>query len=259
METKIIKHETKSLIPTADEWSQLKELCGIAVRSGLIPQKTPEQAITVALKGRELGIPPMQAFTHIVVIQGKPSMSSELMLALIYQRIPGVKIEFIETSNLICKLNITRPGEKTEEWKFDMEDAKAAQVSGKENWKKYPAAMLRARCISAMARAKCPDALMGVSYTPEELGDTKEPEIKQPEVVYDGNTGEIIPDAKQLFSDPIQKMLSAFKELGVSQEEVEKIAGLSADKFTEDTLAVLRLAYGQKRRELLEKQNGGEK
>lgn len=251
--------EKKDLIPKQDEWTHLKEICEIAVKSGLIPQKNPEQAITIALKGRELGIPPMQAFSHIAVIQGKPSMSSELMLALIYQRIHGVKIEFIETSNTVCRLNLTRPGEKTEEWRFDMEDAKAAQVTGKDNWKKYPAAMLRARCISAMARAKCPDALMGVSYTPEELGDTKEPEIKQIEIVYDGNTGEVIPEAKQMFSDPIQKMLTAFETIGISKEEVEKLAGIPVEKFTEDTLAVLRLSFGQKKRELFDKQKGDQK
>jgi hypothetical protein len=51
-----------------------------------------------------------------------------------------------------------------------MDEAKAAQLLGKDVWKKYPAAMLRARAISAMARAMFPDAINGVSYTPEELG-----------------------------------------------------------------------------------------
>jgi hypothetical protein len=51
-----------------------------------------------------------------------------------------------------------------------MEDAHRAGLSGKGPWKSYPAAMLRARAISAMARAMFPDALSGVVYTPEELG-----------------------------------------------------------------------------------------
>lgn len=51
-----------------------------------------------------------------------------------------------------------------------MEDAKRANLTGKGPWVTYPAAMLRARCISSMARAMFPDALSGVVYTPEELG-----------------------------------------------------------------------------------------
>jgi hypothetical protein len=50
-----------------------------------------------------------------------------------------------------------------------MEDAKVAGLLSKDTWKKYPEAMLRARCVAIVARALFPDAIMGASYTPEEL------------------------------------------------------------------------------------------
>jgi hypothetical protein len=53
---------------------------------------------------------------------------------------------------------------------FTMQDAKTAGLAGKGNWNKYPAAMLLARATSAAVRAACPEVLMGISYTPEELG-----------------------------------------------------------------------------------------
>lgn len=40
----------------------------------------------------------------------------------------------------------------------------------RDPWWQYRTAMLHARCTSAVVRAACPEVLMGVSYTPEELG-----------------------------------------------------------------------------------------
>jgi hypothetical protein len=161
-----------TLLPNPQEWSQLKDLCAIALKSGLLPSsiKTVEQAIVIALKGREIGIPPMLAFSQISVINGKPAMQSELMLSQIYKFNPTACISFIKSDEKECVIEASRKGSKPSLWSFTLEDAKAAQLLGKDNWKKYPSAMLRARAISAMARAVYPDSINGVSYTPDELG-----------------------------------------------------------------------------------------
>lgn len=184
-----------SIIPSANELQVLKELGKTLVASGLLPNavKSPEAAIGIMLKGKELGIPPMQAFSSIAIIQGKPTISSELMLALIYKGLPGSVVDFLETNNTVCKLSAKRPHGKVSVWEFNLEDAKKAGLLSKSSWVQYPAAMLRARCISAMARAVFPDALMGCSYTPEELGaevsdegeiiELESPRQKQPETL----------------------------------------------------------------------------
>jgi hypothetical protein len=53
---------------------------------------------------------------------------------------------------------------------FTMEEAKQAGVAGKDNWRKYPKAMLFARALSAGVRAHCPDVSVCPVYVPEELG-----------------------------------------------------------------------------------------
>lgn len=161
-----------SSYPTANEFILMKEMASVLVKSGFLPTsvRTPEQCLTIMLKGRELGIGPMEAFAKISVVQGKPTIESELMLSLIYRRIPGAVIDIVTTTNEECVIEARRPNGKTTQFRFDMEDAKTAGLHGKGPWKSYPAAMLRARCISATARALFPDALSGVSYTPEELG-----------------------------------------------------------------------------------------
>ena len=59
------------------------------------------------------------------------------------------------------------------EW--TMARAQTAGLTGKSVWKQYPAAMLKARAITECARDACPEALSGVQYTAEELGDDSPP------------------------------------------------------------------------------------
>lgn len=158
--------------PTANELDTMRNLAGILIKSGMIPQtiKTPEQAIVILLKSRELRLPPMQAFSSIAVVNGRPVLTAEVMLALIYRDFPKGVIEFVESSLERCVIKASRNGQNVSTFSFSMEDAKRAGLLGKGPWQQYPAAMMRARAISAMARAVFPDALAGCVYTPEELG-----------------------------------------------------------------------------------------
>lgn len=161
-----------STLPSIQEWSTIKEQVGVYLRSGFLPSsvKTSEQAITIAMKGRELGVPPLQAFAHINIVQGKPVISSELMLALIYKNCPEADIAF-ENKDDACLVTASRGrGKPISKFVFTMDDAKQAGLVGKDNWKKHPQSMLRARVVAAMARAIFPDCIMGCSYTPEEIG-----------------------------------------------------------------------------------------
>lgn len=161
-----------AVIAPSNEWNLIKEQAKILVNSGMIPRaiRTPEAAIAIMVKGRELGIQPMHAFSHIHIVDGKPTMSAELMLTMILKNVPDAKVEFLEVSDSACRIRASRPAMGTFEFAFTREDATKAQLMGKDNWKKYTRAMLRSRVVSEMARSMFPDALSGISYTPEELG-----------------------------------------------------------------------------------------
>ncbi len=156
--------------PVALDFPAMLKMAETLVKSGFLPVaiKTPAQAVAIVMTGRELGIPPMQALRQVNVIQGKPTMAAELMLALAYQHIPGFKYEILETTSTKCVCKFTRPGHVSLTHKFDIDDAKSMQLAGKDNWKKQPATMLRWRCISSGLRLIAPDAIAGV-YTPEEI------------------------------------------------------------------------------------------
>lgn len=162
------------LLPSQAEWEMIKEQATIFVKTGFLPAavKTPEQAIAIAIKGREIGVPMMQAFSHISVINGKPSISAELMLALIYKNCRGAVVEYLQSSNDLCVVEARRPGGKKQRFTFSIDDAKRAGLAAKENWVKYPAAMLRARAVSAAAHAVFPDAIMGIESNDAAIPET---------------------------------------------------------------------------------------
>jgi len=149
-----------------------QQQAGMLVKTGFLPDsiKTPEQAIAIMMKGRELGIPSMYALSNIVIIKGKPTCNSELMLALIYRDHGDAAMKIIESNHQICKIAYKRSQWPTHQVNhFSVEDAQRAGLMTTDTWKKYTAAMLRARCISAVARMAFPDSIAGM-YTPEELG-----------------------------------------------------------------------------------------
>jgi len=150
--------------------------------AGLLPKAYRDQPGNVLLAmeyGRALGLPVATVLTSVHVIEGRPSMSAELMQALI--RRAGHRIRITgDRQQATCAIVRKDDPDFTYTATFTMDDAKAAKlVKPDGNWVKYPAAMLLARATSACARQACADVLAGVSYVPEELGDGAPPDALQ--------------------------------------------------------------------------------
>lgn len=179
------------VLPTPQEFELLQRMLRPFLESGFLPNsiKSPAQALTIAIKGRDLGIPPLQAFSQINVIQGKPTISPELMLALIFRRYPTASITYLQNDAKGCIIEASRPSGKASTFSFTMDDAVMAGLASTPTWKKYPSDMLKARAISRMARSLFPDCLMGCSYTPEELGASIEIDAENNTIVIE-NTGD---------------------------------------------------------------------
>lgn len=161
--------------------SEAERLCGILVASGLLPKsiQRPEAAFAIVAAGRELGLTAMQSLRSIHIIEGKPSLSADLAIALCKSRADVCKyFMLVESSDQIATYETLRAGDpKPTKMSFTWADAQRAGVTGKDNWKKYPPAMLRARAGMALARAVYPELLMGI-YDPDEIAP--EPGPAQP-------------------------------------------------------------------------------
>ena len=139
------------------------------VKSGFLPQaiKTPEQAVAIILTGRELGVPPMTALNGINVIQGKPTISPQLMLGLIERsgQLEDIRIENLEDG---VQVTMKRRGRSPHTEVFGAAEAHAMGLLTKDNYKKQAFTMFKWRAVSACARIAFPDVLLGV-YTHEEM------------------------------------------------------------------------------------------
>lgn len=168
--------ESVALRPvTGNSLSEVKALGQVFKASGYFKDIRDEaQAVTKILYGRELGFTPIVSIMGIYIIDGKPSLSSNLLATMI-KRSGKYDYRVKENSATRCELEF-RVRNDAGQWEplgvteFTMEEAKAAGVAGKDNWRKYPKAMLFARALSAGARAHCPDVSVCPIYVPEELG-----------------------------------------------------------------------------------------
>jgi len=146
-------------------------------------QGKPESVLACVLYGRELGLGPMQSLNSIHVIEGRASASPELMRALVANA--GHRVDVTENTNDVCVLVGTRcDTQATATVRWTLDDAKSANLLGKDNWKKYPRAMLMARATSELCRILFPDVIAGLSYTPEELESINDvPRVVKAEII----------------------------------------------------------------------------
>lgn len=137
--------------------------------------KTPGDAVAIMMAGDELGLPPMKAIRGLILVEGKVELSADVMLALVKQH--GYKVRWPETTEKVATLVLIDPRDPDyhHEQTFTMEDAARAGLATKQNWRKYPQAMLRARVISASVRAFCPEVLAGAYHDGEISGRDETP------------------------------------------------------------------------------------
>jgi hypothetical protein len=142
-------------------------------QSGLLPaayKKQPANVLYAVEYGEMLGLAPMAAITGIHIIEGKPSASAALIGALVRRAGHRLRVTGNDTKATAQIIRKDDPDFVFESI-WTIERAKQAGLTGKAVWKQYPAAMLKARAISEAARDACEEALSGVHYTPEELGE----------------------------------------------------------------------------------------
>lgn len=148
-------------------WNMAERL---ATAKGFVPAdmyKNPGAIAACILTGLELGLGPMQSLRSIHVIEGRPTLSADLMLSIALRG--GVKHVWVNTNNDEAHVELRRPGHEPFRYSFTVGDAERANLMGKANWRKYTAAMLRARCISAALRAYCPDVIGAGVYVEGEI------------------------------------------------------------------------------------------
>jgi hypothetical protein len=153
-------------------WQDAAQMAEALCRSGMLPKGVakPAAALAVIVQGREFGLTAMQSLRSIHVIDGKPTFSADMMVALVHRSGLAEFFRCVETTGEAATFETKRKGEPSAtRLSFTVEDAKAAGLLGRGPWSKHRAEMLRARAKSHLARLVYPDVLAGVD-SPGELG-----------------------------------------------------------------------------------------
>ena len=149
-------------------------------RSSLVPkqyQGKPGDTLVAVAWGHSLGLDVMQSLVGIAVINGRPCMWGDALLALC--RAHGADVEEIESKDRASwTCTVTRPGKKPVVRSFSVDDAQRAGLWNKPGpWTNYPQRMLQNRARGFALRDACADILLGLidSYEAEDY-PTTEPE-----------------------------------------------------------------------------------
>lgn len=132
----------------------------------------PQDLFICWAMGYQIGMSPEQSMQCIAVINGKPAMWGDDMLALcmVHKDFEDILEEPIMKDGNVFGFTCTvkRKGRADKVNKFDLNDAKKAKLIGKQGpWSDYPERMLKLRARGFCLRDAFPDALKGIKSREE--------------------------------------------------------------------------------------------
>lgn len=150
-------------------FSDMQTLARSIAASGLFGIKTPDQALALMAISAAEGMHPAIAARDYHIVQGRPTLKADAMLAR-FQTAGGIVrwTEYTDQRVTGVFSHPSSPEPVTVTWTMDM--AVTAKLTGKDVWRQYPRAMLRARVVSEGIRTIYPGVCVGV-YTPEEAAE----------------------------------------------------------------------------------------
>lgn len=155
-------------------------------KSGIAPRglQKPEQILIALEFGAELGMKPMQSLATCMVVNNRPALFGDGMLAV--ASASGLMEDIKETctgdeskpDTLKATCTVKRVGRPTPVTKsFSWAQAKNAGLTGSDTYKKYPSRMLQHRARALALRDALPDVLCGIYTVDEahEIGGSPQP------------------------------------------------------------------------------------
>jgi len=199
----------------------------------------PVELTAAMLAGLEVGLSPMSAMRSFDIISGQAAPRAITLRAIVQSH--GHEMVLLESTESRCRMKGRRKG--SQEWQtvtWTMDRAKNLGLTGKDNWKKQPGAMLTARATSELARLIASDAILGIGYSSEEVADggvydeqvtadTTAPsaapatrKMSRPQKVVDVEPGPEDDDE----GNPRGEMFALFAERGIEDRD-KQIAGIN--------------------------------
>jgi len=208
------------------------KLADILADSSIVPKDfigKPGNVLVAIQWGMELGLKPMQAMQNIAVINGRPSLWGDAVLALV---LASPLCEYIqeweENGTAFCK--VKRVGKPEDIQRFGVEEAKQAGLLGKQgSWSQYPQRMKKMRARSFAVRDNFADVLKGIHVAEEAMDMPTEkditPQKETPKQIGQKAIDQARPERTERHETIITALETVAKELGFEpfKEEWSKL------------------------------------
>lgn len=152
------------------------EFADILSRSSIIPKDfagNPGNILVAVQWGMELGLKPMQAMQNIAVINGRPSLWGDAVIALV-RGSSLCEYVYEEVKDGIAYCRVKRKGEDEQVRTFSEQEAQNAGLLKKAGpWTQYKNRMLQLRARAFALRDVFPDILKGMPIA-EEIRDSQD-------------------------------------------------------------------------------------
>jgi hypothetical protein len=168
---------------TPSSLTEAMAFADILAKSTIVPKEflgNPGNILVAIQWGLELGLQPLQAMQNIAVINGRPALWGDAVIALV-RGSPLCEYVYEEDDGHTATCRVKRRGENEQVRIYTMDDAKTAGLIGKAGpWTQHPKRMRQMRARAFALRDVFPDVLRGMPVA-EELQDMpKEREASQP-------------------------------------------------------------------------------
>jgi len=151
---------------------EVQSMAEMLAKSTLIPEALRGKAADVMvqiLAGQELGLAPMASIRGVHIVQGKPLLSADTMVALCLGSGLCEYFSVVEETDTKVTYETKRKGSPVaQRYTWSDDDTKLAGLNTKDNWRLHKKQMRRARAKAILARDVFPDVLAGC-YDPDEI------------------------------------------------------------------------------------------
>lgn len=170
--------------------------------SDLVPNDfkgKPGNCLIAMQWGSELGLKPLQSLQNLAVINGRPALWGDAVIALVLAS-PVCEYVTEDDDGKTAFCRVKRKGGPEQVRSFSMDDAVKAGLAGKQGpWTQYPKRMRQMRARAFALRDVFPDVLRGMPVA-EELQDMEASQPQQGEKNM-GPAEVVLPDYEQVKFD----------------------------------------------------------
>lgn len=167
-----MKKENDNLSLMPKNYDEAKNLAEMVAMSDFAPKafkNKPNEVLIAMQLGNEIGLKPLQSIQNIAVINGRPSIWGDAVMALVRSH-PHCEYvsESFDDKTMTARCVVKRKGQPEHIETFDHEDASRAGLLGKAGpWTLYPKRMLKMRARGFAIRDVFADALKGLILAEE--------------------------------------------------------------------------------------------